>query len=65
MSREVESGLKLCPFCGGKAKVIKQNHREYKPTYYVRCTSFSCRVETPQKQSETEAIAIWNRRNKE
>lgn len=55
--------LKSCPFCGGEAKVIKQNHREYRPTYYVRCTTLDCKVETPQKRSEAKAIKAWNRRS--
>lgn len=62
MSKEIE--LKPCPFCGGVAKISKQNHREYLPTYYARCTTYSCRIETPQKATEKEAIIIWNRRTK-
>lgn len=57
-----ELELKRCPFCGGKAKLLKKNHREYKPTYYVRCTSFTCLVETSQCHNKHEAVRIWNRR---
>lgn len=55
--------LKLCPFCGGEeVRIIRQGHREYKPTYYVKCFNYGCGVETPQKASESEVISIWNRR---
>lgn len=54
--------LKLCPFCGGKAELIKQGHREYKPTFYIQCTNFGCEMATPQKTNAEEAVLVWNRR---
>lgn len=54
--------LKECPFCGGEAKIIKQGHREYAPTYYVRCTTIFCRIATPHYKKEAEVIRIWNTR---
>jgi Lar family restriction alleviation protein len=57
--------LKPCPFCGGKATLRSDfGYKEGCQTAWVRCTcgadgpiSDSCAGET-----ETEAIAAWNRR---
>ena len=53
--------LKSCPFCGGEAllrKVPNENR------YYVRCGNNECpiHVSTCMRETEEEAIEIWNRR---
>jgi len=46
--------LKPCPFCGGKAVILKEN------MYSVRCNS--CFIGTDFCFTEQEAITAWNRR---
>lgn len=51
--------LKPCPFCGGKAKLIKVDNG-----YYVQCVDLNCKTRT-QTHVRSEAFAvidIWNRR---
>lgn len=47
--------LRKCPFCGGKARVVRASE-----AYWVRC--FDCGAEVVICDSEPEAIAAWNRR---
>lgn len=56
------SEIKLlpCPCCGSSAEVYKQGHREYAPTYSVRCKG--CRLATEDYDSEKEAADRWNTR---
>jgi len=42
-----------CPFCGGRAEVL---HKQ------VGCTNPQCYVDGPQRETNEEAIAAWNRR---
>lgn len=59
MSKE----LKPCPFCGGDAEIVKEGHREYKPTYFVGCKI--CCIKTYSYIELDRAIDRWNRRVKE
>ena len=49
--------LKLCPFCGGKARLTL-----FLGNYAVTCTScLGCIAPYPQ-QTKKEAVDAWNRR---
>ena len=50
------SELKPCPFCGGKAKVIKT----YEGMRWVVCDD--CLCETDLFNTDVKAINAWNRR---
>ena len=52
--------LKPCPFCGSEADLVKQGHREYAPTYYVRCKV--CHSKTIERIGAGIVIGIWNER---
>lgn len=58
--------LKPCPFCGSKAILRKvatgRNRSGYE--YYVRCGNIHCPVyvNTCNRDTEDEAVEIWNRR---
>lgn len=52
--------LKSCPFCGGKARLCKQGHREYGPTYSVECVD--CFITTRPYAFTNRAVEDWNRR---
>lgn len=67
--------LKLCPFCGGEAKIVKTRHinsGETNPQYFVECMNDSCFVtfgmitgdleEIGLFDSALEAIEAWNKR---
>lgn len=68
--------LKLCPFCGGEAKLVKTTecwgHGEYHEVRYVTCTK--CGVKGPsvcdmevmyEKTATWDSVAErWNRRVK-
>lgn len=55
-----EITLKPCPCCGGMAEILKQGHREYAPTYSVRCKV--CGLTTGNSLSEKGAVGRWNTR---
>lgn len=56
--REME--LKPCPFCGGKAEIVRTENWE-KFRFYATC--LDCGVETPRTaRTVTEAAKKWNRR---
>lgn len=57
-----DNDLKFCPCCGKEARIHIQGHREYAPTFYVKCTSFVCGIQTPDTDSKNDAVRIWNRR---
>ena len=52
--------LKHCPFCGEEA-LVKPNLPTYGSDvmYYAVCAN--CRMRTPLKWTEEEAIEAWNR----
>ena len=60
--------LKPCPFCGGKALVIRDYCTSYNicvfEDFYVGhwCKLFPTRMVTKKFATEAEAIAAWNRR---
>lgn len=58
-----EITLKPCPCCRGEAEILKQGHREYAPTYSVRCKA--CGLTTGNHKSEKEASRIWNTRRQD
>lgn len=51
--------MKLCPFCGGIAKLNAPGYRYYSPCW-CKCTQ--CGAEGPTKSSELEAEKGWNER---
>ena len=56
--------LKPCPFCGGKAKLIKRKLKTgfyaRGGTYYVHCTR--CLVRTETNKNVNLVIYEWNKR---
>lgn len=56
MEQENSWGLKLCPFCGGKANLT---HIFYDNTrHLVQCTKCGCRTDVFTKPQE--ATMAWN-----
>jgi len=58
--------LKLCPFCGGKAKFepVGLLQKEYElESGFVACQSKKCGV-VLYGESKIKAIKVWNRRIK-
>ena len=53
MSRE----LKPCPFCGGKARLVKDGE-----AYKVYCISHACDAQYGWCATKEKAIQGWNRR---
>ena len=56
----MSENLKPCPFCGGEAELVIENHREYPSTYYVACKSRCLRQYSYNVKGM--AIKAWNRR---
>lgn len=66
--------INLCPFCGGKGKLIKEQEYDYNFSiwgdykYFVRVQCKSCgatgkKVKVSQKYcANQEAIQFWNKR---
>lgn len=52
--------LKVCPFCGSKAKIDKPSLSA--PGWQVFCSKCET-VATPVSKTEEEAIAAWNKRD--
>ena len=50
--------LKPCPFCGGKASIMRYSY--ITKEHYCFCTS--CKVRMPNSLTREEAIERWNRR---
>lgn len=63
-----KTALKPCPFCGGKAE--RKETEKYigfgrmMPQYYIKCGNERCGlyVATCNRDTEEEAVEIWNRR---
>lgn len=53
-----ETELKLCPFCGGKAKVVVDDETE--TLLIIQCTE--CKAQTAGHDFLSSAIYAWNRR---
>lgn len=49
--------LKPCPFCGGEAKIVREEY-----LYIVRCTKCPCDMGRQWYTRKKEAIKAWNRR---
>ena len=56
--------LKKCPFCGGEAKIVRDNSIVNYPQYQVRCKNISCtiRPKTNWGSDRQEIIGHWNNR---
>ena len=53
--------LKLCPFCGGKASMVRGDHVTGHPRWYkVYCTG--CQNRTWEHPRKKNAVAAWNTR---
>ena len=60
--------LKPCPFCGGKAVIVTDNH-ECTSEIYVQCNECFCRTDTyanignrADEECIKYAVEDWNRR---
>lgn len=67
MSKEIK--LKPCPFCGGKAKLLKDEIGNTADMcgaewWYVACSKLDCGIyaETADRPTPQEAAKLWNRR---
>jgi Lar family restriction alleviation protein len=64
------SELKICPFCGGEAEILKDNecwgHGEFAKRVTIRCKKCSVRLSVSNLNSEIaikhKAIEAWNTR---
>ena len=56
MDNKIE--LKVCPFCGGQAKLVFESPLSFYT--YVRCSN--CGARTRSEYLEQESIRVWNRR---
>lgn len=55
--------LKPCPFCGGKAKIMKMGY-----PHWIYCLDCGARVHgrvVGEKEGEEASIKAWNRRTKD
>ena len=58
-----EPTLKPCPFCGGKAKIMKMGY-----PHWIYCLDCGARVHgrvVGEKEGEEASIKAWNRRDGE
>lgn len=73
MEKNIDIPLKLCPFCGGEAKLVKTTecwgHGEYHEVRYVTCTKCGvkgpsvCDMEVYEKTATWDSVAArWNGR---
>lgn len=58
------NGLKPCPFCGGKAKIIDFMNYDYEKRFEAYCSNFDCPIMPHTRECLTKysAIEAWNRR---
>jgi len=58
------SGLKLCPFCGGKPEIRKRRDEYLKTTYtIIECRNTACFAQPNiEVYGRDNAIVIWNTR---
>lgn len=63
---ECEPELKPCPFCRGRADVIK-THQLTETYYYVSCRNKNCNIRpfTSALPSEENVVALWNERRED
>lgn len=54
--------LKPCPFCGGKAPILKEIQGHQRVAYMVTCGNRVCGVSTGIRYCGADAIAMWNTR---
>lgn len=54
------SELKICPFCGGEAKIDCYLYFDEFDDWFIRCTSCFCRTRT--FKTKKSAILTWNNR---
>lgn len=61
--------LKPCPFCGGEAKLLKDELGNTADMYgaewwYVACSNLDCGIyaKTADRPTPQEAAKLWNRR---
>lgn len=54
------SNLKPCAHCGKKANVCRITQENHPAPFFVKCNE--CGMHTTNKQTEKEAVAVWNRR---
>jgi Lar family restriction alleviation protein len=59
--------LKACPFCGGKAELIKRATPDLIDNivdcYFVICTNKECECLTQYSMTPEKAVTAWNRRS--
>ena len=58
----MKNKLKPCPFCGDFSISGVEEHGENAGEWYIYCTG--CFTRTAYYNTEAEAIAAWNRRDK-
>ncbi|WP_276934259.1 Lar family restriction alleviation protein [Dielma fastidiosa] len=58
----MEQKLKHCPFCGGKAEIVKNYDHNMDAVCWVECTECSCRTEEDYIENEKEIVNTWNKR---
>lgn len=56
---KINSYLRKCPFCGGKAEIIDYQY-DNGIAYAIQCTE--CESETDEYDNRVEAILKWNQR---
>ena len=59
-----EIKLKPCPFCGGKAELMKNAFWPSTDWWYAACSNLDCGilVQTADRLTPQEAAKLWNRR---
>lgn len=62
MSKEIK--LKPCPFCGGEAKLLKDEFGSTAGWWYAACSNLDCGiyVVAAVRPTPQEAAKLWNRR---